>query len=85
MGIFTRRISGKAAFLALIFNAAAMLYLKENFNFHGFVWGAVGMFTTFIVGYLLSFIFPQTKNIKWLTIYTIKEIRNLHEDKSQVL
>ena len=79
MGIFTKRISGKAAFIALLINAAAMFYLKENYKLHGFVWGFVGMFTTFIVGYVLSFIFPQTNDIDGLTIYTINNIQTLHE------
>jgi cyclically-permuted mutarotase family protein len=61
LGIFSKRTGSLAAFLAFIISAAIQLWIKNNTNVNVWVFALSGLLSCYIVGVLLSLIFPNRK------------------------
>jgi SSS family transporter len=72
-GIFTRRINGLGIVLGF-FGSAAVLYFVSTFAIvHFFLYAGVGILSCVAIGWLASWLFPETrKNLDGLTIYSMK-------------
>ena len=59
MGIFTRRISGAAAMTGLLASIVILLVLRSYTQVSFLLFGFIGLTTSFIIGWLCSFIFKR--------------------------
>ncbi|WP_430809648.1 MULTISPECIES: sodium:solute symporter family transporter [unclassified Carboxylicivirga] len=73
MGIFFKRISGKAAFLGVIVGFVALLWLRDHATMSFLLYGAAGIIISVFVAYLLSFVWPQKDEVKGLTFKSIMD------------
>jgi SSS family transporter len=71
LGIFTRRANGTGASLGLLMGVACVLLVSTATSIHPLLYGAVGVCSTFLLGYVFSLPFPQ-KPLEGLTIYTLR-------------
>ncbi|HLR60671.1 MAG TPA: Na+/proline symporter, partial [Pseudogracilibacillus sp.] len=72
LGIFTKRANTPGIWVGL-FVAAVTAYFVQPTDLTPFAISTVAFFTSFIVGYLASFLFPnwdKGRNIEGLTIHT---------------
>lgn len=73
LGIFTKRANTPGVFTGLALAAIAAFFVQKT-NLTPFAVSTVSFFTSFIFGYIASFLFPKAKkNITGLTIYTKNE------------
>lgn len=73
LGIFSTRANGKGAIIGAIASAIIMFLVKNNTPLHFFLYGGIGMASSFVVGYLASLFFSSEKSIKGLTIFTLND------------
>jgi SSS family transporter len=72
LGMFTRRTNGTGVLAGLIISSVLVFVCQTYTNMHFFLYGAVGLVSTVIVGYLVSLIIPGgQKQLEGLTIYTM--------------
>ena len=64
LGIFFPRVGATAAFIGLISGIGVLVLVQGNTNLSFLLYGLIGMVSSIIVAYLLSFIFPNKKDIK---------------------
>ena len=77
MGIFFPRIGGKAAMAGFLCGVASVFAVKYYTPASFLLYGAIGMATSTLTAYLLSFVFGNNKGTDGLTWKTLKgEIRN---------
>ncbi|HBE42896.1 MAG TPA: sodium:solute symporter, partial [Bacteroidales bacterium] len=67
LGILTKRASGTGAVIGIIASVLVQIWIDQNHIVHGLLYVATGSFTCFIIGYIASLFFPESK----------KEITNL--------
>ena len=72
LAVFTRRTSGVGALLGLLGSAAVQYWLRELDCIHGIMFNVTGIGSCFIIGYAVSLILGNRKDIDGLTIYTLK-------------
>jgi len=74
LGIFTRRAHGVGALIGGV-TSAVLLYLVQQYtSIHFFLWGAVGVVSCFVVGYLASLLIPAPERpLEGLTVYAMSE------------
>lgn len=71
LGIFSKRASGGGALIGAAVSVATLVYVYTSTKIHFFLYGAIGILTCMLAGYLASLIFPrQTKTLEGLTIFT---------------
>ncbi|QHI69288.1 sodium:solute symporter family transporter [Tichowtungia aerotolerans] len=74
LGIFTTRTNSFGVWVGTVASIAANYYAKFCMNLHALAYLTVGVFACIIVGYLASFLAPQSKkNLDGLTAYTLLE------------
>ncbi|MCG8450668.1 MAG: hypothetical protein MI725_13950, partial [Pirellulales bacterium] len=72
LGVLTRRASGWAALAGALVGATVMGLLPLYSEITGILYAAIGITVCFIVGYLMSIVFPAyQQDIQGLTLYTI--------------
>lgn len=71
LGILTRRSNGAGAFIGAIASALLVFAVQTYTSVHFFLYGAIGIVSAMIIGYLASLVLPAPpKNIEGLTVYT---------------
>lgn len=73
LGAMTTKANGTGALIGAIVGAGTMFCLWKFTAINGYLYTAAGITTCFVVGYLASIPFGQTKNINGLTVYTSGE------------
>ncbi len=76
LGVFSKRTSANAAFIGLIISGFVVFYL-QNVGLAAYVYAIVSVFSSTVLGYLFSFIFPNKKNIDGLTYKTLVKEKNV--------
>jgi len=72
LAVFTKRASGTATLIGAIAGATAQICVSSFTDVHFFLYAAVGMGVTFVVGYVVSLFMPgDEKSLDGLTIYTL--------------
>jgi SSS family transporter len=73
LAIFSRRTSGVGAIAGAAAGIAATLFVWRTDLMHFYLWAVVGVVVTFVVGYAVSLVVPERKNLAGLTIYTLRD------------
>ncbi|MFO7937819.1 MAG: sodium/solute symporter [Kiritimatiellia bacterium] len=72
LGAFSRRAHGTGALLAALVTTAILFYVQTYTSLHFFVYGAVGLFSCYILGVVFSLLIPAAPpNIEGLTVYSL--------------
>ncbi len=71
MGIFFRRISALAALIGLLGGLGLLLFVQQFTTLSFLLYGLIGLLSSLLIGYLASFIWPNTKEVKGLTYATL--------------
>lgn len=72
LGIFTRRATTEGALAGGIVGALAVFLLQRFTDVHFFLWGACGVLTCVLIGYLVSILTPShDRELNGLTLYTL--------------
>ena len=71
LGVFTRRANSFGAWIGTIASWIVSYFGDKVLNVHGMVFLAIGIVTCIVVGYIASFLTPQSKDLKGLTVYTL--------------
>ena len=71
LGIFTRRANSVGAWVGTFASIIANFCAREFLNVHAMAFLTIGVFTCVVVGYAASFLAPQSKDLKGLTVYTL--------------
>jgi len=70
LGIFTRRANGPGALIGALASAVVLFLVVRFTQIHLLLYGAIGIITCVLIGYLASILIPETpKNTKGLTIH----------------
>ncbi len=72
IGIFSKRVSGNAVFFAVLISVV-ILYFVTKTDIYFMYYGLVGVLSSMILSYLLSFIFRTSKTVTGLTYATVDE------------
>jgi len=76
LGVFTRRVHGLGALIGGVASVVVLYVVQQHSAIHFFLWGAVGIVSCFVVGYLASLAIPMpAQRIEGLTVYTMRERR----------
>jgi len=73
LAIFTRRTSGLGAITGLLVSAGVQYWLSRLGGIEGILFNITGAVSCFVVGYGVSLILGNKKNIEGLTVYTIQK------------
>ncbi len=71
LGVLTRRASAGGAITGALVGACTMCWLFFYTSVNGYLYITIGMSTCIIVGYLISFLSPTTRDLSGLTIFTL--------------
>ncbi len=71
LGVLTRRASAGGAGAGAMVGAAVMCWLFCYSSVNGYLYITIGMSTCIIVGYVVSFLIPSTRDLSGLTIFTL--------------
>lgn len=73
LGIFTRRANGVGTLIGAFSGAAVLYWVQGHTSVHFFLYAAVGIVATVIIGYLASLVIPhKRRSLAGLTIYTLE-------------
>ncbi len=67
LGIFFPRVGATSAFIGLVVGIVILVAVQSNTNISFLLYGFIGMVSSIIVAYLVSFVLPNTKDIKGYT------------------
>ena len=71
LGIFTRRTSGTGALIGIVASGILQYVIKETVPLHAWAYGATGIVSCFVIGYLVSAVVPEgRRELPGLTLYT---------------
>ena len=71
LGIFTRRASGTGALVGIIASGVLQYLIKLYVPLHPWAYGATGILTCFVIGYVVSVVIPSPRrDLTGLTLYT---------------
>lgn len=74
LGLLTRRAHGMGVFVGALISAAVVFWCQTYTPMHFFLFGAIGLLSSMLTGYLLSLLLPtQGKDLSNLTIHTMKK------------
>ena len=73
LAVFTRRTSGYGALIGLLCSVGVQYWLRELDCIHGMMFNVTGLVSCFVVGYVVSLVIHNKKNIDGLTIYTLQK------------
>ena len=71
LAVFTRRASGYGALIGLLCSVVVQYFVREHI--HGVLFNVTGLVSCFVVGYVVSLIIHNEKDIDGLTIYTLQK------------
>ena len=74
LGVLTRRASAGGAGAGAMVGAGVMCWLFCYSSVNGYLYIMIGMSTCIIVGYVVSFLIPSTRDLSGLTIFTLDPI-----------
>ena len=72
LGIFTNRSNAFGVIFGIVMGVLAVWLTKNYTDISVYLYGAISVVTTIIVGYLMSFFSPQSKDIEGLTYLKLK-------------
>jgi len=72
LGIFTRRANAFGAIVGIISSTAILYYVQRHTDVHFLLYGAIGILSCVMIGYLASLPFPSPQSSDRLTIHTRK-------------
>lgn len=64
LGIFTRRANAAGALAGLVFSAAFLAWVQANTHLHFFLFGAAGMLSCAVTGYLVSLLLGRKRPLR---------------------
>ncbi|MCL4693261.1 MAG: sodium/solute symporter [Candidatus Hydrogenedentes bacterium] len=67
LGIFTRRATGAGALMGAAAGAVVLYFVQSQSNLSFLLYSTVGIVTSFVVGYLASFLFGRNNDLAGLT------------------
>ncbi len=71
LGIFTRRATGAGALAGILASGILQYAIKETVPLHAWAYGATGILSCFVIGYLVSVLVPDgRRDLSGLTLYT---------------
>jgi SSS family transporter len=74
LGVFSKRANGPGAFVGAIVSVVLVFAAQTYTHMHFFLYGAIGLVSAIVVGYLASLIIPTNKkDLTGLTIYTVEK------------
>lgn len=71
LGIFTKRANPQGVIWGIIIGVLVVLMTKTYTDISVYLYGAISVLTTVIMGYLISLFTPQKKNLQGLTYLTL--------------
>jgi SSS family transporter len=75
LGIFSYRAHGRGAIIGAIASVALLVYVQRYSSLHFFTYGAIGLLTCVVVGWVASLLLPApAKDLSGLTLYTSDRI-----------
>src|SRR5690606_16980161 len=80
LGVFTRKANARGIVVGLIAGVSAVLFIKNNTDISVYLYGAISVLTTILIGYLASAIVPGKKNLDGLTYFTLNKGRSVDKD-----
>ncbi len=70
LGIFTRRAGGVGAMIGVAVSIVVLVFVQRHTRAHFFLYGAIGICSCFVVGYLASLLIPaRPRSLSGLTIF----------------
>lgn len=72
LGVFSQRTSATAAFVGLIIAGFLVFYL-QTLGLAAYIYAILSVFTSTIIGFGLSFLIPNKKDLTGLTYHSLKE------------
>jgi Na+/proline symporter len=86
LGIFTRRAHGPGALIGAAASVLTLYYAQRYTKLSFFLYGALGILTCVLVGYLASLILPGTrKPLEGLTLFTRRPRGHTHSTEPVAL
>lgn len=79
LGIFTTKAHGTGAMVGVIGSTILLYFVKANTDIHVLLYGAIGMISCVLLGYLASWVIPGKASTIGLTIYS-KNLKNIEKD-----
>lgn len=76
LGVFTKTANSMGIVFGLIAGVLLVLFVKTNTDVSVYLYGAISVLTTIVVGYLISIILPNKKNLDGLTYFTLNRKQN---------
>lgn len=73
LGIFSRNVSGRGALFGAVASCVVVVLVRFTVPLNAYAYAPIGLTTCVLVGWLASFLFPESKNLKGLTIYDQKQ------------
>ena len=73
LGIFTYRVSAKAALIGGLLSALSLWWVQNFTELHVFLYGVVSLSVCVIAGLVASLFIPEHKDLKGLNIYTLRQ------------
>ncbi len=67
LGIFTRRATGPGALIGAAVGAVVLFFVQSQSNISFLLYSTVGIVTSFVIGYLASFVFGRNPDLAGLT------------------
>ena len=81
LAIFTKRAKGLPTLIGATVGAATQIYVTKETDVHFFLYAAVGIGVTVVVGYVASLVVPGgRKDLHGLTIHSIRDIPESSEE-----
>jgi len=75
LGIVTRRASGSGALAGIVVSGILQYFIKQYFPLHPWAYGATGIVSCFVIGYVVSVLVPsRRRDLAGLTLYTQQPI-----------
>ncbi len=76
LGIFTKRANAQGAILGIISGVLIVWLTKTHTDISVYLYGAISVVSTVVVGYVISLFSPQKKNLKNLTYLSLDHKNN---------
>lgn len=73
LGVCTKRASGYGALAGILLGVGVMVLIWQTTNVNGYLYAAVGIVSSVVLGYLASFFLPrEQRDLSGLTLYTVQ-------------
>ena len=73
LGMFTKRANATGALTGAIMGAIVLFFVSTFTNTHVYLYAAIGVTTTMVIGWVVSLFSKQNKDISGLTVWDLKE------------